>query len=109
MRLISKFRTLFTRLTSLQELLVYVAIWLLVYLFPVVNEALGITQEADFSWRDIMISWARITPFLVIFIIHNYLLVYQLLIGHKLKRYIISAVVLLITFCSFQYAGPERT
>ena len=52
-----------------------------------------------------MISWARITPFLVIFIIHNYLLVYQLLIGHKPKRYIISAVILLIIFGSFQYAG----
>ena len=49
MTLISKFRTLFTRLTHPQELLVYVAIWLLVYLFPIVNEALGTTQEAEFS------------------------------------------------------------
>lgn len=50
------------------EVLVYLIIWLVVFLMPVFMSGSGYR----FNWQRIGFEWLRILPFLLIFILHNF-------------------------------------
>lgn len=87
-----------------QEALVYVIMWLLVFLLPIANEAICTVRGHEFSWRDIVLWWGRAFPFLIVFLIHNYMLIPKLFQNQKVRTYAAAAILLILSFGAYEYS-----
>lgn len=79
----------------LPERLIYLAVWGIVYAFPVVTcvfEVLSGTMEKMY-WQGILRSWADMLPFLLLFLLNNSLLVPRLFLRQKVMGYVALAVL----------------
>ena len=89
-------KTLFHR--NAPELLIYLTVWVVVFLFPVVSNLLNLQSgEADtMLWREIFKQWGELLPFLALFLLNNHWLVPRLLFRQKVTAYIVVAIVLAV-------------
>ena len=86
------------RKQAIGENLIYWAIWLVVYLIPILNAKL--MSELHVDWSKSLTAWIKITPFFVLFLIHNQFLA-RLLTRKKrhIAAYLLSSLALVgLTF-----------
>ena len=90
---------------QLHELFIYFALWLIVFLAPVVDIYLkaGNNRFFTFNWADVREVWASILPFFVLFLVHNFLLAPRLLLVRKFVLYVASVAGVLLVFYLFQW------
>ena len=94
--------------TGMTEILVYVLLWSLVFLFPVMNEAVN---GDSFSWGGIFRWWTGTLPFLLIFLIHCCFLVPRFLFRRRIIPYVLTSLLLVLMLGSYKYItfdGPKR-
>lgn len=94
-----------------KETLVYVSMWLMLALAPVVVMAIKTYNHVEwfFDWSEVFHVWVVYAVFLVPFLIHNYLLVPIILYRHRARTYFIYVTVLVLLFFGFQrWIRPER-
>lgn len=75
------------------ENLLYLMVWMVIILVPVLNSKM--LEEVHVSLENILIAWLKIAPYLLIFIIHNSLIAPRLLL--RKHRYVWYLVVNLLT------------
>lgn len=92
----------------LHEQYIYIAIWILIFFLPIVNEIIAETRGMDFSWNRVTRSWIRTTPFLLLFILHNSFIIPNLLSRPKLKYYIASVVVMIAILSTYTHSIHEK-
>jgi len=78
------------------EVLIYTLIWLMVFIIPIFSD----NNLDGKDWNFIFSEWIRYTPLLIIFIINDLWLSKKYLLKRKYLKYVISIVILLITFSS---------
>jgi hypothetical protein len=78
------------------ENLIYMLIWLMVLALPVFT----LRGEQNFNWTRVLLEWVRISPFLLVFILNNNILVPRFLLQKKQTKYIIylSVTIVCIAF-----------
>ena len=86
------FKQLFTK-GILGENLLYTFVWVGIYIVPLLNS--GMMAES-YSFDNLIIAWLKITPFFIVFLIHN-LIFSRLLFKMKYILYLIAAAGLVIT------------
>ncbi len=84
------------RKQAIGENLIYWAVWLVVYLIPIMNAKLMSELHVDFG--KVLTAWIKITPFFLLFIINNQGLA-RLLINKKrhIVTYLLSSLALIVT------------
>ena len=96
-----------------KEHIIYTSIWLLLYLSPLASLYMRMSSNPNiaFSWHEIINAWEFNTVWLVLMIIHNFLLLPILILKRRTWQYLILASALLIscTFASYliRPAGPR--
>lgn len=91
------------------EQLIYFSMWLLVVMFPLISELLQAARGNVFSWKDVSWWWGGMLPYLVLFLIHNYVLIPSYLFDHKLKRYSFGVFLLIASFAVYEiFAFDDR-
>ena len=96
-----------------KEHIIYTSIWLLLYLSPLASLYMRMSSNPDitFSWHEILNAWEFNTVWLVLMLIHNFLLLPILILKRRTWQYLMLASALLIscTFASFliRPAGPR--
>lgn len=96
-----------------KEHIIYTSIWLLLYISPLASLYMRISSNPDisFSWHEILNAWEFNTVWLVLMLIHNFLLLPILILKRRTWQYLMLASALLIscTFASFliRPAGPR--
>ena len=75
----------------LGENMLYTVIWLGVYLVPLLNSSM--MAEESFNINNLIIAWLKITPFFIVFLIHN-LFISRLLFKMKYIWYLFAAAFL---------------
>ncbi|MCI2082299.1 MAG: histidine kinase [Bacteroidales bacterium] len=90
---------------------IYIVIWLIILFVPVMSMAL-LDSSGSIDWNRIFIFWIRILPFLLLFLIHNFLIAPILTKNKNYPLYFTLAfiVTLAITFVSpviFTYAAKN--
>lgn len=85
------------------ENLLYGMIWALVYLIPIMNAKLMSEEHVNFS--NVFIAWIKVSPYLGLFLINNYILARFFLINkRKIHWYALCTVVLLtISFIIIEF------
>lgn len=87
---------LFKRLT-LGENMLYTLVWAAIFLIPFMNAQLMSEHAVNFNY--VIISWGKIAPYFVIFVVNNNILAPRLLLRNRYWLYIIS--LLLMVFSMF--------
>ena len=96
-----------------KEHIIYTSIWLMLYLSPLASLYMRMSSNPNiaFSWHEIINAWEFNTVWLVLMIIHNFLLLPILILKRRTWQYLILASALLIscTFASYliRPAGPR--
>ena len=78
------------RKQKIGENLLYVMVWLAILLVPILNSKM--MSEVHVSLSNILIAWQQIAPYLIIFIIHNALIV-RYVKRHQYIRYVIIDIL----------------
>jgi hypothetical protein len=85
------------------ENFIYVVIWLILLIVPFIDDIYK--QNSSFSWLDIFHTWEGMIPFLLIFLVNNYLLMPLLFFKKKWWLYLASLVVTICLATSFSPNG----
>ncbi len=87
-------RMKYSKKQELGENLLYVLIWIMVYLIPILSSLL--LAEAYIKMENVFISWVKIVPYFIVFVIHNVLIAPKLLFRHRYISYIAADLALLV-------------
>jgi sensor histidine kinase YesM len=69
-------------------------VWAAIFLIPFMNAHLMSEREIDFE--KVIISWGKITPYFIIFVVNNFILTPKLLLKRRYWQYIISLIVVVV-------------
>ena len=95
------------------ESMLYTIVWAAIFLVPFMNSHLMAEDFKDFS--NVIISWGKILPYFIIFLINNRLLAPQLILRHRYKWYIVLLILLVaavfstIELMDFKYWQMDAT
>ena len=96
---------------SQQENLIYLVVWGLLFLAPLLSLYVRTVSTPDlvFDWTEVFIVWQILALFLVLFLAHNFLLAPLLIHQQKRVAYFAAVAVVMIVFTFFQCSShPER-
>ena len=89
---------------SRQENLIYLAVWGLLFAAPLLSLYVRTVSDTDvhFSWSEVFIVWRHFAVYLLLFLVHNFLLAPLLVHGHKRIVYFSIVAALLAAFTVYQ-------
>lgn len=76
------------------ENMVYSLVWIVVFLIPIMNAQLMSETHIDFN--KVVISWGKIAPYFIIFIVNNVLLAPKLLLRNRYWMYSVLLIAMLV-------------
>ena len=87
---------------------IYTVFWLVIAMIPVGSGLLG----DSFSWRGILAAWSRIAPFLVLFLVHQFLVAPYYFKPDRKALYFTMVGLLALVFAWYVFSksgpGPEN-
>ena len=95
---------------SRQENITYLVVWGLLFAAPLLSfyvRTIGNTNVA-FDWAEVFFVWKKFAVFLLLFLIHNFLLAPLLVYGHKRLTYFAFVAVLLGAFTVYQCSSRPK-
>lgn len=96
---------------SRKELYLYLALWLLLFLTPLFSIYMRLSHMpsgTSFPWDELQLLWRQYAIFLVMFLVHNYLLAPQLVYRQRRVLYFSSLAVMLGVFIVLQGGSHPR-
>ena len=89
---------------SRQENLIYLAVWGLLFAAPLLSLYVRTVNDTNlmFDWTEVFLVWRKFAIFLLLFLVHNFLLAPLLVHKHKRLAYISIVVAVLIAFTVYQ-------
>ena len=92
-------------LHNFKENLIYVILWTTLFLAPILSQYIRIQHDTDlsFTWDEIFFVWRIYAAYLIVFLIHNFLLAPLLIQREKKTTYFLSTTTLIIFFVAFQF------
>ena len=95
---------------EIMENLVYAGIWFMLLLTPIISLLIRMSTDTDiqFSWNEVFDSWRMMVPFLLVFVLHNYLRARLLIYNHKTVLYLTLTLALLVIFQLYECQHQPR-
>ena len=89
---------------SKQENLIYLAVWGLLFATPLLSLYVRTLNDANlvFDWTEVFLVWRKFAVFLLLFLVHNFLLAPLLIHKHKRMVYFSIVAAVLIAFTAYQ-------
>lgn len=85
------------RSNSRQETFVYVVLWAIMFIAPMVSMQFHHVQNGSFPWNELFSIWLQVLNLFFVFLLHNYLL--APLLVYKQKRWLYFSVIAVLTVC----------
>ena len=85
-----------------QETLVYLVLWGLIFIAPVMSMYIRAHNGQSFEWSEVFVVWRQYAVFFVIFLIHNHLLAPLLVYKQRKALYFSIVAVLVALFTVYQ-------
>ena len=95
---------------SRQENLIYLAVWGMLFAAPLLSLYVRTVSDTNlvFDWTEVFIVWRKFIPFLLLFLIHNFLLAPLLVHGHKRIVYFSVMAVIIAAFTFYQCTSRPK-
>lgn len=78
--------------------------WLILFLIPVILELLNMSDSIPFRWQDILKWWAKLMPFLLLFIVHHFCVLPVYIKRSKVGWYVVILIFLFLFFLVYKSA-----
>lgn len=93
-----------TNKDKLQETLIYLVLWSLLFAAPVLSLYIRTASDNSltFDWNEVLMVWRQCGIFFVVFLAHNYLLAPILVYRQQRARYFTIVTVLVAIFAVYQ-------
>ena len=90
---------------SHQENITYLAIWGILFITPLLSMYVRTVSNGNaiFDWTEIFFVWRRFSVFLLLFLIHNFLLTPLLFCKHKRSLYFTLVAIMVVAFAVYQH------
>lgn len=82
------------RKQTIGENLLYVMVWLAIILVPVLNSQM--MSEMHVSLQNVLIAWRQISPYLIIFLVHNIVLAPRFALKRRYVAYVLSDLAFIV-------------
>lgn len=76
------------------ENVLYSLVWAAIFLIPFMNAHLMSEHEIDFE--KVIISWGKITPYFIIFVVNNFILTPKLMLKKRYWQYVLSLIFVVV-------------
>ena len=96
---------------SRQENLIYLAVWGLLFAAPLLSLYVRTVSDPNvaFDWTEVLLVWRKFAVFLLLFLLHNFLLAPLLVHGRKRALYFTIVAAMIAAFTVYQCSSrPER-
>ena len=96
---------------SRQENVIYLVVWGLLFATPLLSLYVRTVNDENllFDWTEVFLVWRRFAVFLILFLIHNYLMAPLLVYRHRRMTYFSLMTALLVAFTVYQCSNrPDR-
>lgn len=95
--------------SKIREYIVYLAIWVFLFLAPVVvTLVLSRNRGTGFLWSELLWLWTALAVYLIVFLVHNFLLAPLLIYQRKKVAYGIGVLLLVMAYALYQcYLRPS--
>ena len=92
------------------ENLVYAGLWLMLLLTPVISLLIRMSADStiQFSWDEVLDSWRMLLPFILLFVLHNFVMARLLIYNHKVWLYIGLTAAMLVIFQLYECQHRPR-
>ena len=93
------------------ENIIYLAVWGGLFAAPLLSLYVRTVSDTniEFNWTEMFIVWRHFAVYLLLFLVHNFLLAPLLVHSHKRIAYFSLVTVLLVSFVAFRYNNrPDR-
>ena len=88
--------------TSFGENLLYFLVWSMALLVPFLNASM--MSEDDVVLTNVLLVWSKLSPYIFIFVINNFILAPRMLFGRRYISYIlISLAMLVVIFYQLEF------
>ncbi|MBP3755751.1 MAG: histidine kinase [Prevotella sp.] len=92
------------RKNEIREDLIYLGLWTLLFLSPIIITYLRSTTDSQqpFEWAEVFFVWRKFLVYFVIFLVHNFLVAPLLVYRKKRLLYFVAMFCLLVLFQTYQ-------
>ena len=89
---------------SKQENLIYLVVWGLLFAAPLLSLYVRTVNDSSlaFDWTEVFLVWRKFAIYLLLFLVHNFLLAPLLVHRHKRVAYFSIVIVVLMAFTLYQ-------
>lgn len=93
-----------------RENITYLGLWLLLFLSPLLSMCIKVESGLvkAFSWMEVFHVWKFFVVYLVMFLVHNFVLAPLLLYKHRKTMYFATALCLVMMFAFYQCSNRPR-
>lgn len=98
------------KLSTYKENLIYLALWLILFIAPASSMYMRVQNNSAMTmdWSEIFHVWNLYTAYLIIFLIHNFILAPLLIYKKKKLIYFLTTICLITIFVIFQCSLRPR-
>ena len=89
---------------SRQENLIYLAVWVLLFAAPLLSLYVRTVSDANevFDWSEVFLVWRMFVIYLLLFLVHNFLLAPLLIHAHRRVTYFSIVTMVMAAFIVYQ-------
>ena len=98
------------KLSTYKENLIYLALWLILFIAPALGMYMRVQNNSAMTmdWSEIFHIWNLYAAYLIIFLIHNFILAPLLIYKHKKLIYFLTTICLITIFVIFQCSQKPK-
>jgi len=96
--------------THTRENLLYIALWALLFLTPIISITLRMAGDTHltFDWKEVLFAWRLFLPFLLVFLVHNYVVAPLFVYKQRHMAYWVAVGCILVLFTAYECtSGPK--
>lgn len=89
------------------ENMIYLVFFTIIALMPLFGEFFILFSGGTFNVHALVRWWIGFVPYVLIFLLHNFIIIPNYLYKHNIVNYILSVIVLIVLFFVFEYYAFE--
>lgn len=90
------------------ERILYAAVWVTIALLPIILELWKLINGSIFEWKHVTMWWNNMVPLIIMFLIHNHILLPKFIKKGKIAGYCIILLLGLAAYGVFQYEVDKQ-
>ena len=90
------------------ERILYVVVWAVIAVLPVALELWKLINNSDFAWKFVIRWWVGMVPLIVIFLLHNHILIPKFMKKGRMRMYGFILLIVVTVYGGLRYTADRH-